>query len=96
MKHVALCSAIMFSVIVLLALSSLSPAIQTSPLRPTPTSPAGISPLCPTPTRTNTVTVTEFEAGGADFVMGVIVGLALTLVCVGVLRWLMRRSNGGT
>jgi curli biogenesis system outer membrane secretion channel CsgG len=92
MKHVA--PAITLAVIVLLTLSSLSPAAQA---RPTPTSLTSvlISPLCSTPTQPSSVAVTNFQArGSTEFITGVIVGLALTLVCVGVLRWLMGRADG--
>lgn len=91
MKHVA--PAITLAVIVLLTLSALSPAAQA---RPTPTSLTSvlISPLCSTPTQPSPVIIVDFQAGGStEFITGVIIGLALALVCVGVLRWLMGRDG---
>lgn len=81
MKHVA--PAITLAVIVLLTLSSLSPAAQA---RPTPTSLTSvlISPLCSTPTQPSPVIIVDFQAG--DPTTGIIIGLALALVCVGVMR----------
>lgn len=86
MKHVAVCSAITLSIIVLL--TSLSFAA------PTPTS-VLISPLClPTPTQPSAVIIVDFQAKDpTEFITGIIVGLALTLVCVGVMRWLIRRGE---
>lgn len=54
------------------------------------------NPLClsPTPTQPNAVTLVEFSTdSNADFTTGVIVGLALTLVCTGVLVWLRQRGK---
>lgn len=93
MRHVIICSAITLAIVALLMALSLSPAAQA---RPTPTSLVSvlISPLCLTPTQPSPVIIVDFQAKDpTEFITGIIVGLALTLVCVGILRWLMTRRD---